>query len=235
VSQLFKITASIAELLPSLKIEEISHKSETPWKTSLNSLIDITISELSKEKKAIQHKNQIQNLIKYQNINNLIIYSDGSKCENTGNLGAGIFYTKNFNKDNSGSFSWNLNTHMEVFDAELFAMEKAFKLAFNQMSFYIKDIWIFSDSQAAIERVQKSSLEAGQTHVQAIEDWITKIKTKHQVNIHLSWVPGHMNIMGNELADKAAKKGTKLQQSAEKYVSLSYIKRKIKESALIKW
>ena len=44
-----------------------------------------------------------------------------------------------------------------------------------------------------------------------------------------------MNIMGNELADKAAKKGTKLQQSAEKYVSLSYIKRKIKESVLIKW
>ena len=100
---------------------------------------------------------------------------------------------------------------MEVFDAELFAMEKAFKLAFNQMSFYIKDIWIFLDSQAAIQRVQKSSLEAGQTHVQAIEDQITKIKTKHQVNIHLSWVPGHMNIMGNELADKAAKKGTKLQ------------------------
>jgi len=44
-----------------------------------------------------------------------------------------------------------------------------------------------------------------------------------------------MNIMSNELADKAAKKGTKLQQSAEKYISLSYIKRKIKESALIEW
>ena len=43
-----------------------------------------------------------------------------------------------------------------------------------------------------------------------------------------------MNIMSNELANKTAKKETKLQQSAEKYVSLSYIKRKIKESALIK-
>ena len=44
-----------------------------------------------------------------------------------------------------------------------------------------------------------------------------------------------MNIMGNKLTNKAAKKETKLQQSAEKYVSLSYIKRKIKESALIEW
>ena len=105
VSQLFKITASIADLLPSLKVEEISHKDDTPWKESLNSLIDINISELSKEKEATLHKNHIQKLIKYQNINNLIIYSDDSKCEKTGNLSAGIFYTKNFVKENSGSLS----------------------------------------------------------------------------------------------------------------------------------
>ena len=59
---------------------------------------------------------------------------------------------------------------MKVFNAELFAMEKAFKLAFNQISFYIKDIWIFSNNQAAIKRVQKLSLKVKQTHVQAIED-----------------------------------------------------------------
>ena len=53
MSQLFKIIANIAKLLSSLKIEEISHKSETSWKTSLNSLINIIISELSKKKKAI--------------------------------------------------------------------------------------------------------------------------------------------------------------------------------------
>ena len=91
-------------------------------------------------------------------------------------------------------------------------------------------------SQAAIQRLQKSSLNAGQCHILAIENWIAKIKTKHQINIHLSWVPGHMNITGNEKADQAAKKGTQSQQTnSEKYVSLSFIKRKIKESALIEW
>src|SRR6266496_5725379 len=45
-----------------------------------------------------------------------------------------------------------------------------------------------------------------------------------------------MNITGNELADQAAKKETEMQQSiSEKYVSFSYIKRKIKESALSEW
>ncbi len=200
----------------------------------MKSLININISELSKEKEAVQYKNQIQNLIKYQNVNNLIIYSDGSKCEKTGNLGAGIFYTKNFVIENSGSFSWNLSSHMKVFDAELFAIEKAFKLVLNQISLFTKDIWIFSDSQAAIKRVQKSDLKAGQTQVLAIESWAAKIKTRHQVNIHLNWIPGHMNITGNEKADQAARRGTELQKTcADKYVSFSFIKRKIKELALL--
>jgi hypothetical protein len=45
-----------------------------------------------------------------------------------------------------------------------------------------------------------------------------------------------MNILGNELADKAAKKATELQKStSESYISLAFIKRKIKESALNDW
>jgi hypothetical protein len=42
-----------------------------------------------------------------------------------------------------------------------------------------------------------------------------------------------MNILENKLADKAAKKATELAVSiSESYVSLAFIKRKIKESAL---
>ena len=95
---------------------------------------------------------------------------------------------------------------MKVFDAELFAIEKAFKLALNQMSFFIKNIWIFSDSQAAIQKIQKSSLKVEQNHVLAIKSWIAKIKTKYQVNIHLNWISEYMNIINNEKTDQIAKK-----------------------------
>ena len=45
-----------------------------------------------------------------------------------------------------------------------------------------------------------------------------------------------MNIHGNKYINKAAKKGTELQKiSLKKYVSLAFIKRKIKESSLNKW
>ena len=43
-----------------------------------------------------------------------------------------------------------------------------------------------------------------------------------------------MNIKGNELIDKAAKKETELQYIfLESYISLAFIKRKIKETGLI--
>src|SRR5204862_2889522 len=236
VSQLFNLTAKIADLLSSLKIEKIQHEENAPWIKNLNSLINIHISELNKQKEAIQHKELIQKLVKYQNINNIIIYSNGSKNEKINNLEAGIFYTTNFNIDNSESLSWNLGSNIEVFDAKLFAIEKAFKIAFERINKFTKNIWVFSDSQAAIQRLQNCNLKAGQKHVIAIKNWITKIKAKRQINIYINWIPAHMNIYGNEYADEAAKKGTKLQKiSLEKYVSLAFIKRKIKESSLNEW
>ena len=45
-----------------------------------------------------------------------------------------------------------------------------------------------------------------------------------------------MNIKGNELINKATKKGTELQYiSLKSYISLAFIKRKIKETGLIDW
>ena len=43
-----------------------------------------------------------------------------------------------------------------------------------------------------------------------------------------------MNIYGNDQADKAAKRGTKIQSSSSEAVtSLSYLKKKIKEESLL--
>ena len=232
-SQLFKVTSKISGLLPSLKIEKIKQKWNAPWSENLNSLINIQISELDKEKTAISHHNKIQNILaKNQDKSNIIVYSDGSKSEQN-KLGAGVIYTTDFVKNQS--FSWNLEAGMEVFDAELFAIEKAFKIAWENKQLNTDKVWIFSDSQAAIKRLVNSSLKAGQYYVQSIRKWAKKFQDK-AIQLQLEWVPGHMNIRGNELADKAAKKGTELQYvTPESYISMAFIKRKIKETGLIDW
>ena len=99
ISQLFKITFKIANLLPSLKIEKIKQKWNAPWSENLASLINIQISELDKEKTAILHHKKVQNILaKNQDNSNIIIYSDGFKNEQN-KLGAGVIYTTNFIKN----------------------------------------------------------------------------------------------------------------------------------------
>ena len=56
VSQLFNLTAKIADLLPSLEIEKIQHEENAPWTKNLNSLIKIHVNELDKQKETAQHK-----------------------------------------------------------------------------------------------------------------------------------------------------------------------------------
>ena len=52
VSQLFNLIAKIVDLLSSLEIEKIQHEENAPWAKNLNSLINIHINELDKQKEA---------------------------------------------------------------------------------------------------------------------------------------------------------------------------------------
>src|SRR5947207_8119168 len=130
VSQLFKITSKIAELMSSLKTERIKQKWNAPWAQNLTSLIDIKISELDKEKTATLHHNKIQKILKNnENNSNIILYSDESKNEQLNKLGADVIYTTNLAINQS--FSWNLESGMKVFDEELCEIEKALEIVLN--------------------------------------------------------------------------------------------------------
>ena len=124
---------------------------------------------------------------------------------------------------------------MEVFNAELFAIEKAFKIAWENKQLNTDKVWIFSNSQAAIKRLKNTSLKAGQYYIQTIRKWAKKFQNI-AIQLHLKWVPGHINIKENELVDKVVKKEIKLQYiTPESYIFLAFIKRKIRETGLIDW
>ena len=97
---------------------------------------------------------------------NIILYSDESKNEQLNKLGADVIYTTNLAINQS--FSWNLESGMKVFDAELFAIEKVFEIAFNNRQLSTEKIWIFSDNQAAIKRLKNSSLKSDLYYIQSI-------------------------------------------------------------------
>src|SRR5438045_1317021 len=67
---------------------------------------------------------------------------------------------------------------MKVFNAELFAIEKAFKIAWKNRQLNTNKVWIFSDSQAAIKKLTNLSLKAGQYYIQFIRKWTKKFQDK---------------------------------------------------------
>jgi hypothetical protein len=67
---------------------------------------------------------------------------------------------------------------------------------------------------------------------------LNNIQTLKNANIktHIHWVPGHVSIRGNERADQLAKEGTsKQKQARDARVSITYLKRKMREEALDTW
>ena len=58
---------------------------------------------------------------------------------------------------------------MEVFNTKLFAIEKVFKIAWENKKLNIDKVWIFTNSQATIKKLKNSSFKAGQYYVQSIK------------------------------------------------------------------
>jgi hypothetical protein len=100
------------------------------------------------------------------------------------------------------------------------------------------DIKILSDSQTAVGMVTlnwKSS-----NYIDTISDIKENIGTlmRYGMRTTLSWIPGHANIAGTEIADKLAKEAAKESMSLnEQYnvITMSDVKQAVKTSTKMKW
>ena len=94
---------------------------------------------------------------------------------------------------------------MEIMDAEIYVVYRALEHLIQQR-LEEKQVYIFIDSQAAIKRLQLSSLTGGQELVFKITQSCSYLASKN-IFINFYWVPSHLKIHGNKIADKLAKKG----------------------------
>ena len=118
-------------------------------------------------------------------------------------------------------------------DAELYAVYRALE-HLKQQRLEEKQVYIFIDSQAAIKRLQLNSLTGGQELVFKITQSCSYLASKN-ISINFYWVPSHLGIYGNKIADKLAKKGLSRRKIQSSYTSLSYIGRLAKEKTLEQW
>ena len=169
--------------------------------------------------------------------NYIISYSNRSKLDNQ-DTGAGVYLINGTTfLEIETEHSWYLGKNAEVYDAELFAILKTLQLGLRIVEKNDTDkpiyIYIFLDSSAAIERLQKHyNLEPGY-NIARESIRIAQILKQKRANITLKWIPSHSDIQGNEKADILAKKGVKNQQSNFYIkVSLTNIRRGLNQSII---
>ena len=152
------------------------------------------------------------------------IFTDGSKKQQK--VGAGIVIK-------NGGFiekiPLRIQDHSSVFIAELFAIRAAV--------FRIKHLTnlmccIFSDSKSALQAIQ--CFYSNLPLVQIIQETINRCKSQN-LTIQLCWVPGHVDIKGNCLADEVAKSSLQLNTIAHPFISVSDFKSILKKKIIEKW
>jgi ribonuclease HI len=165
------------------------------------------------------------------------VFSDGSKSEATdGATGGGFVSYQYGHLINRKAFS--LGRNAEVFDAEASAALEGAKTALALPSARLAtDLWVFLDNLEVAMRLLDHSTGSSQsvfdefTEVARLWPLRTRLPHTQPGSVRIRWVPGHLNIQGNEEADKAAKEGARLPTPTNAICSLASLKRLAKTEA----
>nr|GBO09877.1 hypothetical protein AVEN_34255-1 [Araneus ventricosus] len=90
-----------------------------------------------------------------------------------------------------------------VFRSELLAIEARLEAILNENNYGA--VWILSDSRSSIQHLKDWNNVGDRTGISILK-LLRHIGVDHEV--HLQWIPSHVDIYGNEVADNLAKQGT---------------------------
>ena len=139
-----------------------------------------------------------------QDPNTIHIYTDGSGID--GQIGAAAFCpTLSVTRQ---QYIGTESSH-NVYAAELAAIKLGVDIVQSAPRNYEKCV-IYTDSQSAIQATAKPRQQSGQSIIASVIDAFESLQVQQpDIRISLVWVPSHMDITGNEEADKAAKEAAR--------------------------
>ena len=157
------------------------------------------------------------------------IWTDGPRLEN-GAVGAAVAFRDSRGWVKRGTY---LGKNKEVFDAEVFATMWVVRLL-DEREERGRDYTIFSDSQAAVSRVQHDRRGPAQALARVVIATVDNLTARDNTLI-IRRTPAHAGIDGNEQADETAKlavegRGERVEQAYLQEASLTCLTRRTTET-----
>ena len=221
--KLYRILVKYDVVKYCVKIEKsISPK---PWQCSR---LDVCISRLDFKKNEYNllelkqyFLNKINSLPKCKTVH---MYCDGSVVGNK--VGCGVVIREFFEDDvyTDDFISKRVEDNSSSTAAELHAILEGLKVA----ALKLKNLFVFVDSQSALFALN-SKLPTNNDLVMNCKMIVCQLKEKG-ISVQFFWIPSHIGISLNEVADDLAKKATdRLFVDTESQMSLNRIKKGIKQ------
>jgi ribonuclease HI len=111
-----------------------------------------------------------------------------------------------YNKTTEEKYKFRLNNRSAIMSNEIIAITKAIEIEMQENN-TDSDVIIFTDSKSALQLIKKALYE--KTNNSLVEELLMLIKNINNNNkIIIQWIPSHVGIKGNEIADQLAKEGT---------------------------
>ena len=164
----------------------------------------------------------------------ITIYTDGSAFKGTVFAGYGVLLK--FPDGSTSTISSSCGNNCSNFEAEIAAIHCAIQQTmtlFDDKSQPPCDIVIFTDSKSTLQSLE-SPHDKVSNDIICLTKVIQAMLTSYSINLHLQWIPGHSNIIGNDTADMLAKAGAQMEQP-EKPISIETASRVLKDDFNIAW
>ena len=189
----FLPTPSVQSGIDLRGVSRVSHLSVPPWQL-IQPSVDASLSETKKGELPAEvfRAEALQHIASFTN--HTSTYTDGSKTDQ----GVGCAFVSG---DTTRSFT--LPGHASVFTSELVALVKA--LSYIEVGSETLHL-ILTDSLSAL-----LALRTFYPQNPLVQDILKRLTALDQAGkeITLCWIPSHVGILGNELADAAAKRATR--------------------------
>lgn len=146
----------------------------------------------------------------------VICYTDGS-CENNGQknpvAGFGIYFSENHPMNTSKPVSGRATNNVGEIQASIYAIKIAKDLHINKLCICTDSQFLISSITSWIKFWKKNKWRTKSNQpVKNIEDFkeLDELLSQNDINIKWHHVRGHQGILGNEMADRLARKGAQM-------------------------